>query len=45
MTGVHKLNNIFFIVNFPVICNNIPAEPTYGVYLSVDTTFQTLCIL
>ena len=35
----------FPIVNFPFICSNIPAAPTYGVYLSVDTIFQSLWFL
>ena len=35
----------FPIVNFPFICSNIPAAPAYGVYLSVDTIFQSLWFL
>ena len=35
----------FPIVNFPFICSNIPAAPAYGVYISVDTTFQSLLFL
>jgi hypothetical protein len=36
------------IVNFAFICSNIPAAPAYGVpgiYLSVDTIFQSLWFL
>ena len=29
----------FPIVNFPIICSNIPAAPAYGEYISVDTIF------
>ena len=35
----------FPIVNFPLICSNIPAAPAYGVYLLVDTIFQSLWFL
>jgi hypothetical protein len=35
----------FPIMNFPFICNNIPATPVYGVYISVDTIFQSLWFL
>jgi len=35
----------FPIVNFPFICSNIPAALAYGVYLSVDTIFQSLWFL
>jgi hypothetical protein len=27
-------DNIFSIVNFPFICNNIPTAPAYRVYIS-----------
>jgi len=32
------------IVNFPFICNNIPAAPAYGVYIS-QLIFQSLWFL
>ena len=35
----------FTIVNFPFICSNIPAALAYGVYISVDTIFQSLWFL
>ena len=35
----------FLIVNFPFICNNIPAAPAYEVYISVDPIFQSLWFL
>jgi hypothetical protein len=36
--GAKPYNNIYYfnfpIMNFPFICSNIPAVPTYGVYIS-----------
>ena len=34
----------FPIVKFPFICN-IPSEPAFGVYISLDTIFQSLLFL
>ena len=31
------------IVNFPFICNNIPAAPTYGVYISQLIRYSRAC--
>jgi hypothetical protein len=33
----------FPIVNFPFICNNIPAAPTYGVYISQLIRYSKTC--
>ena len=33
----------FPIVNFPYICSNIPAAPTYGVYLSQMIRYSRAC--
>ena len=33
----------FHIVNFPVICNNIPAAPVYGVYISQLIRYSREC--
>jgi hypothetical protein len=33
----------FPIVNFPLICNNIPAAPAYGVYISQLLQYSTAC--
>ena len=33
----------FLIVNFPLICSNIPATPAYGVYISQLTLYSTDC--
>ena len=37
----------FLIVNFHLLCRNIPAAPAFGIhciYLSVDTVFQRECL-
>jgi len=31
------------IVNFPFICSNIPAAPTYGVYISQLIRYSRAC--
>jgi hypothetical protein len=33
----------FHIVNFPVICSNIPAAPVYGVYISQLIRYSRAC--
>ena len=33
----------FPVVNFPVICSNIPAEPAYGVYISQLIRYSIAC--
>ena len=33
----------FPIVNFPFICNNIPAAPAYGVYISQMMQYSSVC--
>jgi len=33
----------FLIVNFPFICSNITAAPTYGVYISQLTRYFSAC--
>ena len=33
----------FPIVNFPFICNNIPAAPAYGVYISQLKRYSRAC--
>ena len=33
----------FPIVNFPVICSNIPAAPAYGVYISLLIRYSIAC--
>ena len=33
----------FLIVNFPFICNNIPAAPAYGVYISELIRYSRAC--
>jgi hypothetical protein len=33
----------FPIVNFPVICSNIAAEPAYGVYISQLIRYSRAC--
>ena len=33
----------FNIVNFPVICSNIPAAPVYGVYISQLIRYSRAC--
>ena len=39
-SSFHLLN---FIVNFPFICNNIPAAPAYGVYISQMIRYSKAC--
>jgi hypothetical protein len=38
---LHKLN--FPIENYPFICNNIPAAPAYGVYISQLIRYYRAC--
>ena len=33
----------FPIVNFPLICSNIPAAPAYGVYISQLIPYSRAC--
>jgi len=34
---------IFPIVNFPFICNDIPAAPAYGIYISQFIRYSRAC--
>jgi hypothetical protein len=34
----------FLIVNFPFICNNIPAAPAYGVCISQLIRYSRACV-
>ena len=35
--------NLIIIVNYPYMCSNIPAKPTYGVYVSQLVRLSRIC--
>ena len=44
VTEVYDKDNFNFnIVNYPFMCSNIPARPTYGVYISQLIRINRIC--
>ena len=43
VTEVYDKRDNFNIVNYPFMCSNIPARPTYGVYISQLNRINRIC--